>query len=76
MNVSKFRNGKLLVDEMGLREDDEKVDESFLSDLNSEFGEEFDSNESLLDDFLSINGTDGADCTSENGKSKFKPINF
>lgn len=63
---------------MGLHEDDdvEKIDESLLSDLNSEFEEEFDSNESLLDDFSSINVTDGADCTAENGKSKFLQMNF
>lgn len=72
MSFDKFRNGKLLVDEMGLHEDDaEKVDESSTGDLNPEFEEEFESNESNLDGLTADNnGTYGVDCRAENGKSK------
>lgn len=74
VSIDTYRNGKVLVDEIGLHEDDdEKIDED--DELNQEIEDELDSNESILDETTTNNATDNFDapivtCTSEDGKSK------
>ena len=74
VSIDTYRNGKVLVDEIGLHEDDdEKIDED--DELNQEIEDELDSNESILDETTTNNATDNLDapivtCTSEDGKSE------
>ncbi|XP_055309435.1 A disintegrin and metalloproteinase with thrombospondin motifs 9-like isoform X3 [Sitodiplosis mosellana] len=73
VSIDTYRNGKVLVDEIGLHEDDdEKIDED--DELNQEIEDELDSNESILSETTTNNGTDNLDapivtCTSEDGKN-------
>lgn len=68
MSIDKYRNGKVFVDEIGLHEDEN-------DELNQEDEDELDSNENILDETTTNNGTENIDapivtCTSEDGKSK------
>lgn len=71
VNIDKYRNGKVLLDEMGVHEDDDgKIVDAIDDDLTQGIDEEIESNESNLDDEIINNGTI-VPCTTENGKSKY-----
>lgn len=74
VNIDKYRNGKVLLDEMGLHEDDDgKIDDSIADDLTQEIEEEIESNESGFDEESISNGTI-VPCTTENRKSKYEHV--
>lgn len=66
VNIDKYRNGKVLLDEMGLHEDDvEKIDDSIADDLTQEIEDGIDSDELNLDDDESINNGTVVPCKSK-----------
>lgn len=73
VNIDKYRNGKVLLDEMGLHDDDDgKIDDSMADDLTQEeIDQEIESNESGFDEEFFNNGTI-MPCTTENGQSEYE----
>lgn len=69
VSFDKHRNGKVLIDEMSVHEDEaEKIDDSIADDLNQEIEDEIDANETILNSY--------ENCTTDDGKSKWKHIHY
>lgn len=73
MSIDKYRNGKVFVDEIGLHEDEDEDEKT--EDDDEEMEDELDSNESILDETTTNNGSVNVDapivtCISGDSKSK------
>lgn len=71
MHFDKHRNGKVLVDEMGLHEDEvEKIDDSITDELNIDIDEEIDDNGAAFNGSAEKTNAPTIICSRQDGNSK------